>query len=143
MRQLSFMYEKSGGCDHCHTCSECRQFFQPDKKLKRFACARHPEGAGTDWRGNWLACKFFDGGPDARQEPDKKKEKVEDTGSQKAAIGFRGGKSPSAEHAKFAGEVTKEIIKGISAAVKPAPVNFEPLAMHQMTIDEWIEAAGI
>ena len=76
MRQLSFMYQQSGGCDHRHTCSECRQFFQPDKKLKRFACARHPEGAGTDWRGNWLACKFFDAPPDARQEQEKKKEKI-------------------------------------------------------------------
>lgn len=53
MRRISEMYQRSGGTNYEHQCSECALFMIG----KRCRCRNYELDA--DWNPNWTACKFF------------------------------------------------------------------------------------
>lgn len=141
MRKISYMYDKSGGTNRFHECSECLNYVQPDKNYNYKTCALHPEQP-MDWKPDHMACKFFSG--------DKTAEEMEAEFTQKYAD-FCRGESPSNDGREFGVKVLRAIQAGIDIgmtselmiSVGSASVSFDPIEMHQMTIDEWIEEEGI
>ena len=128
MRKISYMYDKSGGTNRFHECSECRNYVQPDKNYNYKTCALHPEQP-MDWKPDHMACKFFSG--------EKTAEEVAAAEADKIAIGFRNGKIPPAAAVEMAGKIQEKVVKEMAA------VKEEAWPSHQMTIDEWIEEEGI
>ena len=67
MRAISLMYELSGGCERGATCSECK-YFEAVKRKNGFGkgvkgedggiCYKHPLKE-LDWKGEWMACKYY------------------------------------------------------------------------------------
>ena len=142
MRKISYMYDKSGGTNRFHECSECLNYVQPDKNYNYKTCALHPERP-MDWKPDHMACKFFSG--------EKTAEEMKAEFAQKYADMFHRGKSPSDDGREFGAKVLTAIQAGIDMgmtsesmiSVGSASVSFDPIEMHQMTIDEWIEEEGI
>ena len=54
MRKTSEMYKRSGGTDYRHVCAECKNMARG--KCKAYGITEGPE---TDWKQQWIACKFF------------------------------------------------------------------------------------
>lgn len=58
MMTIAEMYKRSGGADRLHSCSQCQNFIQPDKKSRAMTCGIHPERPEV-WKAEWMACRFF------------------------------------------------------------------------------------
>lgn len=136
------MYDKSGGTNRFHECSECLNYVQPDKNYNYKTCALHPEQP-MDWKPDHMACKFFSG--------EKTAEEMKAEFATKYADMSYSGKSPSDDGREFGSKVLTAIQEGIDIgmtsesmiSVNPASVSFDTIELHQMTIDEWIEEEGI
>ena len=70
MRGISLLYDLSGGCDHEHTCGECK-YFEEVKKSKGFTnrqkrmvesgtgfCYKHLLRV-PEWKASYMACKWW------------------------------------------------------------------------------------
>lgn len=78
MRGISYMYEKSGGVNRFHECSECRNYIQPERDLNYKSCALHPEHPMT-WKPDHMACKFFSGEKTEEELADAEAGKIRET----------------------------------------------------------------
>ena len=70
MRGISLMYDLSGGCNHEHTCGECKFYEAVKKPVKgkknktvwgkadEGYCLRHPLRV-PEWKESYMACKWW------------------------------------------------------------------------------------
>lgn len=119
MRKISYMYEKSGGTNRFHTCSECPNYVQPDRDYNYKTCALHPERP-MDWIADHTACRFYCG--------EKSEEEIKWQQADGIAKQF------------LAGEITSAEAVDAAAALRALKTeSAEPWPSHQMTIEEYLE----
>lgn len=142
MRKISYMYEKSGGTNRFHICSECPNYVQPDRDYNYKTCALHPERP-IDWSADHTACRFYCG-----KRTQEEKESITKTVCEFGAQYYPSAAVKQVADAFRSGEIDAEEvlnrtarISGVLSRVHTVPVS--GLNMHQMTIDEWIKEEGI
>ena len=136
------MYEKSGGTNRFHTCSECLNYVQPDRDYNYKTCALHPERP-MDWSADHTACRFYCG---EKSEEEIKWQQVDGIAKQ-----FLAGEITSAEAvdaaaamvAQSKGEALFKLARGTGkneAVLRALKTEIaEPWPSHQMTIEEYLE----